>query len=255
MKIFLIRHRNSFLLALQFLTILPVGPIRTADDVELSLSVLYYPLVGAVIGVFIVALAIVSQGLFSPLLTAVCIVALWLVLTGALHMDGLADSADAWMGGLGSTSRTLMLMKDPTCGPVAVAAVVLVLLLKVAAVAQLLAADTFFSMLWVPVMARMSLVLLLLTTPYVREGGMAKTLLQKLSAPAAITVCALVSLLLLVSLSAVAALMLVALALLLIYLRQLMMQRLGGCTGDTLGAAAELSEVAALLLLVATVAN
>jgi len=243
------------LLALQFLTILPVGQVRFDDQEQLSLSVLYYPLVGAVIGVFIVALALVSEGVFSPLLTAVVVVSLWLALTGALHMDGLADSADAWIGGLGSASRTLALMKDPTCGPIAVAAVVLVLMLKVAAVAQLLATANVYSLLWVPVMARVALLLLLVSTPYIREGGVAETLLREFSKPAAIALSAVVSVLLLLSLSTTAVLMIVCLALLLIYLRQLMMDRLGGCTGDTLGAAAELSEVALLLLLSATVAS
>jgi adenosylcobinamide-GDP ribazoletransferase len=255
MKTFLIRHRNGFLLALQFLTILPVGQLRVDDEDQLSLSVLYYPLVGAVIGVFLVACALLSEGLFSPLLAAVIIVALWLAITGALHMDGLADSADAWMGGLGSRSRTLALMKDPTCGPVAVATVVLVLLLKVAAIAQLLAFGTFFALLWVPVLARMSLLLLLLNTPYVRAGGLAESLLRQFSAPAAVAVCLLVSLLLLLNLATVGAWMMVCLAVVTVYLRQLMMQRLDGCTGDTLGAAAELAEVALLLVLVASVAN
>ncbi|PWQ89005.1 adenosylcobinamide-GDP ribazoletransferase, partial [Enterococcus faecium] len=69
------------------------------------------------------------QGTPSPLHAAL-LLTLWVLLSGALHLDGLADSADAWLGGFGDRERTLRIMKDPRSGPIAVVTLVLVLLLK-----------------------------------------------------------------------------------------------------------------------------
>ena len=60
-----------------------------------------------------------------------------IALTGGLHLDGLADSADAWVGGFGDRARTLEIMKDPRSGPAGVTAIVSLLLLKCAALASL----------------------------------------------------------------------------------------------------------------------
>ena len=77
----------------------------------------------------------------SPLLQAALLLALWVALTGALHLDGLADSADAWLGGFGDPARTLEIMKDPRSGPVAVVVLVLLLLLKFSALLVVLQAQ------------------------------------------------------------------------------------------------------------------
>src|SRR5690606_7619903 len=99
-----------------------------------------WPVVGALLGVLFWLFASVADSLGWPAWpTAVLLVMLWAGITGALHLDGLADSADAWLGGQGNRERTLTIMKDPACGPAGVVVLVLVLLGKVAAVATLLA--------------------------------------------------------------------------------------------------------------------
>ncbi|WP_173644308.1 adenosylcobinamide-GDP ribazoletransferase, partial [Xanthomonas citri] len=91
------------------------------------------------------------------LLGAALLLSAWVWLTGALHLDGLADTTDAWVGGMGERRRTLAIMKDPASGPMAVTAVVLVLLLKCAALASLLAQAP--TTLWLaPLLARSALV-------------------------------------------------------------------------------------------------
>lgn len=71
------------------------------------------------------------------ILVAALVLALWVYFTGAMHLDGVADTADAWVGGLGDHQRTLEIMKDPRVGAMAVAAMLLVLLVKFAAITAL----------------------------------------------------------------------------------------------------------------------
>ncbi|MCO2182521.1 adenosylcobinamide-GDP ribazoletransferase, partial [Pseudomonas aeruginosa] len=123
---------RSLLVALQFLTRLPVRLSAMPTPEQFGRAVLCYPLVGVLIGVVLYAAARSLDG--TPLLLqAALLLSLWVALSGALHLDGLADMADAWVGGLGDRERTLAIMKDPRSGPVAVVVLVLVLLLKFSA--------------------------------------------------------------------------------------------------------------------------
>jgi len=252
------RQGRALLLALQFLTVIPIKGSETLDKKALGLSLLYYPLIGLLLGLLLISVAWFASWLFSPLLAATLVVAAWVLLTGALHIDGLADCADAWVGGFGNRERTLRLMKDPTSGPVAVAVVVLLLLVKVAAVYEVLsppAADAsslspWWALLMAPVMGRLCLLSLLLTTPYVREAGLGEALSQHFPRRAAYCLCLLFGGLLLLA-GVVGLAVLLAVVLLLWLLRQQMLKRLGGCTGDTLGATTELVEAGVLLTLLA----
>ena len=125
---------EPFWAALRFLTVLPVPRGVSAAPEVTGRSLLAYPLVGLVMGVGLV-LAAGSTAWTAPPLQAALVVAVWAVLSGALHLDGLADSADAFLGGHGDANRTLSIMKDPRSGPAGVVAVTLVLLLKYAALA------------------------------------------------------------------------------------------------------------------------
>lgn len=108
---------RAFLVALQFLTRLPVRLRAAPSEEELGRSLLFYPLVGLLIGMLLTTLAMaISAAGISDLLGAALVLAAWVVLTGGLHLDGLADSADAWSGGRGDRERTLAIMKDPYWG-------------------------------------------------------------------------------------------------------------------------------------------
>ena len=125
------------LVAVQFLTRLPVRLEPPPSGREVGRSLLWYPAVGLLLG----AVVWVAAALLSPLATplaAALVLAVWVASTGALHLDGLADTADAWVGGGGDRERTLAIMKDPHIGPVAVAAIVCVLLAKYGALSALL---------------------------------------------------------------------------------------------------------------------
>lgn len=236
------------LIALQFLSSLPLHLPRMPTPEEQGRSLLCYPLVGLLFGVLLLAGAWLLNGAPS-VLAAALLLTLWVALSGALHLDGLADSADAWLGGLGDRERTLEIMKDPRSGPMAVVTLVLVLLLKFAALLALLEAGQWLALLLAPLLARASVLGLFLSTPYVRAGGLGADMAEHLPRDAGWRVLLLsAAACLLAGWSGVLA-VLGAVGVHLLLRRQLL-RRLGGTTGDTAGALLELSECAVLVLLV-----
>lgn len=234
---------DSFLIALQFLTRIPVGYNALPSAEQLGRSVLFYPAVGLLLGILLATLASLLPGT-SALLQATLVLTVWVLSTGGLHLDGLADCADAWVGGYGDRERSLRIMKDPASGPIAVSVLVLVLLLKFAALAALLTQDRFAPLVITPLLGRSAILMLMLSTDYVRPQGLAETLLQHLPVSAArwlVAACVLLAL-------AIAGLpALAAAGLLLLWLRHAAIARLGGATGDVYGAAVELVETTVLV--------
>ncbi|UTH38182.1 adenosylcobinamide-GDP ribazoletransferase [Pseudomonas sp. KHPS1] len=234
-------------IALQFLTRLPVNLPGMPTPEQIGRSLLWYPAVGLLLGLLL-WLAHLLLGQTPDLLQAAIILALWVGLSGGLHLDGLADTADAWVGGFGDPGRTLAIMKDPRSGPIAVVVLVLLLLLKFAALLILLQAGQGIYLVLLPWLGRSLLPLLLATTPYVRAGGLGQALVDHLPRRQLPWVLGgNVAAMLLLGWGALIALA-TALALF-VWLRRALMQRLGGTTGDTAGALLELAECAALLAL------
>jgi adenosylcobinamide-GDP ribazoletransferase len=240
---------RAFWLALQFLTRLPAPRMTEHTAEDRGRSVLYYPVVGLLIGAvltaFLFLLADVNPGLRAALLLLV-----WVLLTGALHLDGLADSADAWLGGRGDRARTLEIMKDSRSGPAAIVAVALVLIVKFAALSALTHAAYWPALVLAPLLGRASLVLLFLTTPYVRAEGIGAAHAANLPRGGAVIVLLTVAVLVPVFLGYVGLWPLVVALVTVLLLRRLMLQRLGGATGDTFGATCEIVEAAVLVVMV-----
>jgi adenosylcobinamide-GDP ribazoletransferase len=239
----------SFWLALQFLTRLPTPALGVIEPRLVGRSLAWYPLVGLLLGAILWGGAMLLQGQ-EPLLGAAILLLLWVGLTGALHLDGLADTADAWVGGLGDRERTLAIMKDPTSGPIGVTALVLLLLLKFAALTALLRGGELLPLLWLPALARSGIALLFITTPYVRAGGLGEALAQHATREAVIAGAVVIMGLTLTTLFWQGAMVLLASLLLWLLLRRAVMRRVGGFTGDIAGAMLELLECTALLVIV-----
>ena len=237
-----------FWIALQFLSSLPVRLPGMPEPGQLGRSLLFYPLVGLVFGGLLWALDGLLLG--APLLLhAALVLTAWVLLSGGLHLDGLADSADAWLGGFGDRERTLLIMKDPRSGPIAVVTLVVVLLLKWTALVALIEQEQALALLIVPMLGRGALLGLFLTTPYVRAGGLGQALadhLPRRSGWQVLSACALGCLLLL---GWAGLWTLLVATLVFIGLRRMMLRRLQGCTGDTAGALLELLETAVLVAL------
>ena len=229
-------------IALQFLSCLPVSLPGMPAPREVGRSLLCYPLVGLLFGLLLWLASHLLEGTPAPLHAAL-LLTLWVLLSGALHLDGLADSADAWLGGFGDRERTLLIMKDPRSGPIAVVTLVLVLLLKFCALWVLVEQGIGAQLLLAPLIGRAAMLGLFLSTPYVRQGGLGQALAEHLPRHAAGWVLLGCVLFCLVLGGWVVVLALAVFA----WLRQLMCRRLGGTTGDTAGAMLELLELAVVL--------
>ena len=229
-------------IALQFLSSLPVSLPGMPAPREVGRSLLCYPLVGLLFGLLLWLASHRLEGPPTPLHAAL-LLTLWVLLSGALHLDGLADSADAWLGGFGDRERTLLIMKDPRSGPIAVVTLVLVLLLKFCALWVLVEQGIGAQLLLAPLIGRAAMLGLFLSTPYVRQGGLGQALAEHLPRHAAGWVLLGCVLFCLVLGGWVVVLALAVFA----WLRQLMCRRLGGTTGDTAGAMLELLELAVVL--------
>lgn len=253
-------HWWAFWYAMAFLTRLPTPYLKRVDEAVAARSLVFYPLVGALLGLCLLAFTaacVFYNPQVSLLLLAALLLFIWVVFSGALHLDGLADSADAWVGGLGNKERTLAIMKDPQSGPMGVTVIAVILLVKFAAIYALLDKAQSGSGSWniwlliagfmlVPMLARGAVPGLLATTPYVRKKGLASALVAGATPLVVGITGTLLALLAGVFLQTQALFILALWLTILMMVRAAMIKRLGGCTGDTLGASIEIQE--ALLL-------
>jgi len=253
-------HWWAFWYAMAFLTRLPTPYLKRVDEAVAARSLVFYPLVGALLGLCLLAFTaacVFYNPQVSLLLLAALLLFIWVVFSGALHLDGLADSADAWVGGLGNKERTLAIMKDPQSGPMGVTVIAVILLVKFAAIYALLDKAQSGSGSWniwlliagfmlVPMLARGAVPGLLATNPYVRKKGLASALVAGATPLVVGITGTLLALLAGVFLQTQALFILALWLTILMMARAAMIKRLGGCTGDTLGATIEIQE--ALLL-------
>lgn len=250
---------QALVLALGLMTRLPVSRWLKPelDGPTQGLAVAFYPLVGVGLGVLLWG-AQSALGEAAPMLTAFVVLALWVGLTGALHLDGLADSVDGYFAGHKDQSvtdrrdRILAVMREPACGAMAVAALILLLLGKWVALTVLIQSSALGLVSWVLVLGLARLVLLpyVLTSDYARAQGMATVLKTHLPEKVLLGVM-LASVLVAILLwpLGLALPVLLVLGLLTVCWRALWQGAIGGFTGDCLGALVELSELAVLLVL------
>lgn len=242
---------NGLRAAIAFLTVVPAGVESTAADRRAAVP--WYPAIGLAMGGALAALTVPADALWPPPVRAALLVAVWAALSGGLHLDGLADTADAAFAPVDGVRRREIL-RDVHHGTFAVVAVALVLLLKVAVLGSLPRAETAAMALAAPVLGRTAVLPAMRIRP-ARAGGMGAGARTGASAPA-MTVAALLAV-------AVAAAVLgwwafvplVAVAAVTGLAAWWLARRFDGLTGDCYGATIELAEVAALLAMSAVFAN
>lgn len=234
---------QPFLIALQFLTIIPVRVSTPVNPQQAGQSLLFYPLIGIIISsILLVAAWLLNTQTVT--VSAVLILSLWVILSGGLHLDGLADSADAWLGGLGDKAKTLLIMKDPASGPIAVSLLILVLLIKFVMLVELLTQQNYIAIAFAVTLARSALPLLFLTTPYVRQNGIGAILVANQPRVASKWLLAAIAL---ISVIFSEFTLLISALFVFLILRYFIQQRLNGTTGDTAGAMVEILETTTLI--------
>lgn len=233
---------RSLLLAISFLTIAPVYGNRIAGDKEFANSLYYYPVVGFIIGIILVGVSRLTELLGAGIAAEALILCTWILMTGALHLDGVMDSADGLFSGR-DRERKLEIMKDSRVGAMGVITLVIILLLKLAFLDSLLPADKTWVLLLAPAAGRFMMVYAICRYPYARKVSGLGSAFGSEAGPIKIAVAALVLLV-----GAWLACAWTALTALIITIGISMLaaawiaKQLGGMTGDTFGALCESSE-------------
>jgi adenosylcobinamide-GDP ribazoletransferase len=239
---------RSLRAAMSFLTVLPVANADGSPAARLGRA--YFPAIGALVGLAAGAVFVVTGALTTPFLGGAAAVAALCLLTGAIHLDGLADSADGLLG-RGDVAHRLEVMRDPRLGSYGVTAIAVVLLLEVAAISSMSAARGLVALVIAGALSRLATLAVITFVPYVRSSGLGvaawdarhRGLDLVVGVFSAAVVCALDWKRALVALPFVAltGLLLVVIA----------RRRVGGATGDVCGATAELCQLAVLLVFAA----
>lgn len=248
----LLLHLRALLLALQFLTVLPIPLRSTLSNEEYGRAVAYFPLAGLLVGLIEVAVVILLQPWLPASILAAVVLLTGAMLTGGLHLDGLADTCDGLFV-FRTTERRLEIMRDSRVGSYGVAGLICVLLVQYASLNALLAAHTsaIAIILLAGLLSRWAMAYALVRYPYARGTGAASGF-KEYAGGRDLVVATL--------LAAIAALVIAGIwgagAMLLVWIVMLglvrwMLGMLPGLTGDTYGAICELSVMA--LLIVATI--
>lgn len=240
---------RGLLTAVRYLTVLPLPRTDSLGGAgDLGAAAAWFPVIGLALGLLLAGATSVLDLALPPSLAAVLLVALWVGLTGGLHLDGLGDTLDG-LGGAWERSRALAIMRDGALGAYGVTGIVLVLAVKTAALTNLSADATWRALVLTPTLGRLAPLLVASWCPAARADGAGHAFVAGLR-PVAAGIGAVVAGLVALGLCgewglAVLAATALGAGLAALYLRR----RLGGLTGDCLGAQVELTEALVLILL------
>lgn len=260
--------RAGLALAVEFLTVVPVGPRRvrvqeaaaSEGTPDMARALPWFPLVGALLGLALIGLDWVLSFVFPPGIRAVALLAFDALVTGMLHLDGFADCCDALLG-TRTVERRLEILRDSRVGAYGVFGGALLLIARFAALTALVGSPRVLALLIAPVLGRWGMVYAVTRYPYARAAGAGTPFRSR--GIARLTLAGVAMLVLVVASAvavgsrglgigptcALAALLLVAALVVLLGWLAWASRRLGGgLTGDTYGAACVLVELAVLVL-------
>ena len=234
---------KPLLAAIQFLTVIPFPKSFTGGEKELEKCLPFFPVVGLLIGIVIAAFDHVMRFIFPPLPASVMTVIAMTAISGGLHMDGLADTADGFFSAR-PRERVLEIMRDSRTGVMGVLAVLFVILLKVSLLISLFPPIRPGIIVLMPLAGRCSFVVMMTALPYVRrEGGLAtafgvgKSWLNVLWSSAFLLAAGWLAGHWMGLAASFSALLMAALFSVYCF------RKIGGYTGDTLGAGCEITEI------------
>ena len=164
---------KKLVIATQFLTKIPLklkGEIKKED---LGKSMSFFPLVGLIIGVILVMVNIGASLIFQPLLVNILIITVLVLITGALHLDGFADTLDGFSGGK-NKEEILAIMRDGSLGAMGVIGIVCLILVKLGLLYEFTGKMKNCVLVLMPVMGRWSLVFAAFFNPYAWREGLGK---------------------------------------------------------------------------------
>lgn len=239
-----------FLIALQFLTAMPVRIRGPVTDRDLARSMAYFPLVGLLIGAALALFYKILNPVFPDAVTCAFIMILNATITGGLHIDGFVDTFDGIASG-GDRKRMLEIMREGRPGAIGIAAVVLLFLAKYSLLVSLSKGTVEVSLIAMTVLGRWSLVASSALFPYARQtDGLGRKFIQSLRRKEGFIATAFALLVMVFIFKSKALILVPAAAVLLTGFNFYFFKKIGGITGDTLGALNEIAEALTLALAV-----
>jgi adenosylcobinamide-GDP ribazoletransferase len=234
--------------AVSFLTRVPLGRAAALDGADVARGAVVFPVVGSAIGAATGVTAVLLHPRLSPILAASVAVALSILLTGALHLDALADTADAV--GASSRERALEIMRDSRIGSFGAAAIAIDLIVKVAAVAQLVdRGGAVSALIAAGALSRAASPPLASLLGYPRAGGGPGSVLTgSVGLVGALGAPLLAAVIAILVAGTTGAVLVGVVAASTVLLGLVFRAWLGGATGDALGTATELGETCALVV-------
>jgi adenosylcobinamide-GDP ribazoletransferase len=239
----------AFLAAFQFLTIAPPLIRRPFTAKEMGRSVGFYPLVGLLIGAFLFGMNYLLGLVFPSLVRTALVLSIWVLLSGALHLDGFLDACDGLFGGFTPESR-LEIMRDERVGAFGLAGGVLLLILKFSVLGSL-AGQTGDTLLLAPVLGRWAMACAVVVFPYGRSQGLGRDLKDQAAFWDLIqaTVIAFIAAWFISGVTGLAAGIVAGISVW--GMAAFTLKRIPGLTGDIYGAVNEIVEITCLLTLIA----
>jgi len=237
-----------YLIAMQFLTIIPLPFDTRCQKEDLGRATACFPLVGLTIGGLLVGLNWLIEPWLAPPLTAALLITALSAVTGALHLDGLADVCDG-LAARGSRERFLAIMKDSNVGAVGAVGLVLGLLLKWQALLAVPAGISWQALLLFPTLGRCAQVLAMAGANHARQDGLGAAFIQGMAVRHLLTALFITIAACLALLPVKGLLALIAVFAVTLVIKGYFRNRLGGLTGDIIGCTCELAEIVALIVL------
>lgn len=251
MKSMIKNEGRYFLTALMFFTRIPVKLANFADA-DLNKSTRYFPLIGILVGIFGALVFWVCDKILPLEIAVLLSMAATILLTGAFHEDGLADAVDG-LGGGWSKEQVLTIMVDSRIGSYGAIGLVLILLTKYQALSYQAAPLIPVTLIAGHAISRLCAVLVMATQSYVKSEGKSKPLATQLNL-AELIIATFFGLLPLAFMELSFLLALIPVILVWCWFSMKIKRRIGGYTGDCLGAMQQLTEVAFYVGLLASIA-
>jgi adenosylcobinamide-GDP ribazoletransferase len=160
---------RSLLVAFQFLTVIPV---RVSGEIEartMGRAMAWFPVVGLMLGALLALADVAGRAFFPPVVNAALLLAVWVMLTGALHLDGFLDCCDGLLAAK-PPERRLEILRDTHVGAFAVVGAVCLLVIKFAALVELPAPQRVPALLTIPALSRAAMAYAARAYPYARPG-------------------------------------------------------------------------------------
>ena len=243
----MIEKLSTFLAALQFLTIISIPWRRDAREVQIRNSVGYFPVVGLIIGLILASLSWLFGLALPPGIVNALLLVVLVVVTGALHLDGLADTCDG-LAGHKTVEDRWQIMRDSRVGGFGVIGVVLILLVKYVSLNSIPGTLMTASLVLMSVSGRWAMVYSVFAYPYARPSGLGKAFKEGSRWPGFIVATIVTIAIAVVSMQLIGLAVLATVWLIVVALAAYFKKTFAGLTGDNYGAINEISEVSVLIL-------